>query len=199
MVMDIELGRLSAQETPVRGEVRVRDPDGSLAADRLSFPEPFRVEAIARRDARGVVVVTGSVTGGLLLECGRCLAQVPLPIDTDFDVRFAEAGAAPHPAPRAGADDEEGGIELSRDDLDISFLPASASVIRLEDLVREQALLQVPIRPLCRPDCAGLCQRCGADLNASDCGCPEDAVATTDARLLALAAFKKKPANGGPT
>jgi len=124
---------------------------------------------------------------------------VPRPIDTEFVVRFAEAGAAPHPAPKTASEDEDDGIELTRDDLDVSFLTAGATVIRLEDVVREQALLQVPLRPLCRPDCAGLCQRCGADLNASDCGCPEDPAATTDARLLALAAFKKKPADGGPT
>src|SRR5688572_5650075 len=120
--MDIELGRLSAQETPVRGEVRVRDADGSLAADGLSFPSAFRVEATARRDARGVVIVAGTVTGGLVLECGRCLAHAPMPVEAEFVVRYAEAGAAPHPASRtAGVDDENGGIELTRDDLDVSF------------------------------------------------------------------------------
>jgi uncharacterized protein len=49
--------------------------------------------------------------------------------------------------------------------------------------VREAVLLDLPLAPLCRPDCAGLCPECGADLNAGDCGHRPNA---TDPRWTAL-------------
>ena len=211
--MELELNKLSALETPIEGEIRVGDPDGSLARDGIRFPEPFHVEGSARM-VRGVAIVTGHVTGALQLECGRCLGTVRQLIDLQFEARHAEAapaarpGSAHHAAPGArdasskssgakatGAhgkwvDDGEGGIQLEREDLDVSFLPPGTTVLRVEDIVREQALLEVPIRPLCRPDCRGLCPRCGADLNAGDCGCPPEE--THDLRLAGLAALKKR-------
>jgi uncharacterized metal-binding protein YceD (DUF177 family) len=215
--MELELNRLSAVETPIEGEIRVGDPDGSLARDGIRFPEPFHVQGSARM-VRGVAVVTGHVTGALQLECGRCLGIVRQPIDLQFEARHAEAAPAPrsssatHAAHRTGdardgsskssgagkatgahgkwVDDGEGGLQLEREDLDVSFLPPGTTVLRVEDIVREQALLEVPIRPLCRPDCRGLCPRCGADLNAGDCGCPPEE--THDLRLAGLAALKKR-------
>jgi uncharacterized protein len=52
--------------------------------------------------------------------------------------------------------------------------------------VRELALLDVPMRPLCRPDCQGLCMNCGQNLNEGDCGCEEEEI---DPRLEALRKF----------
>lgn len=216
--MDLELNRLSAVETPVRAEVRLADPDGSLAKDGIRFPAPFHVEGAARAQ-RGLFLVTGHVTGVLELECGRCLAPVRTPIDLRFEARFAEASAAPRPSaiPPASSSssslsitdgkwsDEEDGIRLELEDLDVSYLPAGTSVLRLEDVVREQVLLEVPFRPLCRPDCRGLCPRCGADLNAGQnagtttdglpaCGCPPEE--THDLRLAGLAELKKRMEGG---
>jgi uncharacterized protein len=44
----------------------------------------------------------------------------------------------------------------------------------LTEAVRQALVTQLPMRPLCRPDCAGLCARCGADLNEGPCGCPDE-------------------------
>jgi uncharacterized protein len=55
--------------------------------------------------------------------------------------------------------------------------------IDLEPLARETVLLELPLAPLCREDCAGLCAECGADRNTVDCG---HALVTTDARWSAL-------------
>jgi uncharacterized protein len=57
----------------------------------------------------------------------------------------------------------------------------------LRDVVRELILLDVPTTPLCRPDCAGLCPTCGANLNDAPCGC---AAPPADPRWAALAAFR---------
>jgi uncharacterized protein len=53
----------------------------------------------------------------------------------------------------------------------------------LNPLTRELTLLEVPFNPICKPDCQGLCQECGANLNEGDCGCTED---ETDPRLAIL-------------
>lgn len=50
--------------------------------------------------------------------------------------------------------------------------PASAEEIDLSEAVRESALLEIPQRSLCRPDCRGLCRACGKNLNEGACGCP---------------------------
>ena len=55
--------------------------------------------------------------------------------------------------------------------------------IDLAPLVRDTVLAALPIRNLCRPDCKGLCPKCGADLNQGDCGCDREAV---DLRLEVL-------------
>lgn len=58
--------------------------------------------------------------------------------------------------------------------------PSSAEEIDLSEPVRETALLEVPSRSLCRPDCRGLCTRCGKNLNEGPCGCPPEKAATFD-------------------
>lgn len=199
--MDLELNKLSAVDSPIEGEVRLADPDGSLARDGIRFPEPFHIEGSARR-SRGMVVIGGHVTGVLELECGRCLGKLRQPIDLRFEARHAEAvpvAQAPastraRSAHAAVTGEPDDGLLLEREDLDVSFLPPGTTALRVEDVVREQVLLEVPIRPLCRPDCKGLCPRCGADLNAADCGClPEE---THDLRLAGLAALKKRLEDG---
>ncbi len=59
--------------------------------------------------------------------------------------------------------------ELHADDLDVEFY--KNGIINLKDFLREQILLQVPMKPLCSDDCRGLCQYCGQDLNIAQCSC----------------------------
>jgi uncharacterized protein len=110
--------------------------------------------------------------------------------------REAERLATRRHAPADSVDDLEalddaGGIRLDGDDLDTSFLPAGAHVLVVDDVVREQVLLDLPLRVLCSDDCMGLCPRCGADRNAGSCGCGVDS-GGVDVRLAALADIRKK-------
>ena len=75
--------------------------------------------------------------------------------------------------------------EVEEDDLSTSFY--EDETIDLGQLIREQFYLSLPMKPLCRPDCRGLCPDCGTDLNAGACGCVER---TVDPRWAALAALK---------
>jgi len=66
-------------------------------------------------------------------------------------------------------------------------------MIDLAPLVRELSLLSVPIKVLCRPDCQGLCQECGANLNLGECGCATDDI---DPRFAVLEALLKNEQDG---
>jgi uncharacterized protein len=77
----------------------------------------------------------------------------------------------------------EGGQEreISTDDADVGFY--SGSGIELVDVIREQILLWLPMHPVCRDDCQGICPVCGQNRNSQPCRCHEEAV---DDRWLAL-------------
>ena len=98
------------------------------------------------------VFFSGTVEGEYRLECVRCLGAVEesfsLPADELFGTHITE--------------DSDEGYPLRHDEID------------LEPLVRDVVLLGVPLHPLCRPECAGLCAHCGADRNSSQCGCAEE-------------------------
>ena len=106
------------------------------------------------------------------LSCSRCLEPVPWSVAEDFSFEYH----LPESAPR----DAEAGLDES--DLNISFLQGQE--LDLIELAAEQVLLAMPMRILCQSSCAGLCPRCGANLNqVEDCGCKPE----VDPRWGALA------------
>lgn len=75
------------------------------------------------------------------------------------------------------------GFALPKPDEEDPFFIDETHKLDLGEAIREYALLNLPMRPLCRPDCKGLCPTCGADRNAGDCGC---VVEDSDERFAAL-------------
>jgi uncharacterized protein len=106
--------------------------------------------------------LVGTVATTLELRCGRCLEPFTLPVNAAFDLRYLPEGTA---AP--DADTEDG--ELRPDDAAATFY--SGEAIDLGDLMREQFYLALPMKPLCRADCKGLCPQCGTNLNTDTCQC----------------------------
>ena len=116
--------------------------------------------------------IRASLAGRFELLCARCLTPVPAPLEASFDLIFRPSGV----------DAETGEHAITEDETEIGYYEKSG--LPLEDVVREQVLLTLPGRALCREDCKGLCPHCGADRNAGDCACGETAV---DSRWQALA------------
>ena len=116
--------------------------------------------------------LSGRVQTRLRLECGRCLETFEIPVDTPFDLRYV-------PEAQAGADEQE--REVDEDDLTTAFYKEDA--IDLGELMHEQFVLALPMKPLCSDACKGLCPQCGTNLNAATCDC---APQWTDPRLDAL-------------
>jgi uncharacterized protein len=120
------------------------------------------------------ILVRGHLEGRLALACGRCLEPFSPPLETDFDLLLV-------PAPQGEASEEE---ELSAAELDLDFY--SGETVDLEAIIREQIILMVPLKPLCRDDCRGLCPICGINLNQETCSCQVEKSASPFAQLAKL-------------
>jgi len=126
---------------------------------------------------REQVRLRGIIDASVEVRCDRCVAPVVIPVNADFDVTYV-----PEEVLKTDAE----ATELQEDDL--TFATYEGDELDLEELAREQLLLALPARHLCREDCKGLCPTCGEDLNTQTCGCERQA---TDPRWAALAALKK--------
>jgi uncharacterized protein len=113
------------------------------------------------------ILVQGALHARTPVECVRCLK----PVDLDFDVELSELFRTSELSPSNGS-------PLSED-----YNVDDGDYIDLTPIVREEALLAVPIQVLCSRDCKGLCAQCGQDLNEGSCGCEADSI---DPRLAPL-------------
>lgn len=119
------------------------------------------------------------VEGRFELLCARCLEPVEEPVSNAFDLIFRPAGV-----------DASGGEHaISEDETEIGYYERSG--LPLEDAVREQVLLALPGRVLCREDCKGLCPHCGTDRNRNACSCYDR---PADSRWNALAGIAMRRA-----
>jgi uncharacterized protein len=110
------------------------------------------------------------------LECSRCLAAYSFRQDEAFSLVLY---------PKRPSEDPE--LELSKDDLDAVYY--EDPVVPLAPIAEEWVQMSIPMKPLCSPDCKGLCAECGNDLNLGPCA---DAHETIDPRWEALRALKEK-------
>jgi uncharacterized protein len=151
------------------GEVELEDEGARLVSD---------AEVIGSASKKGEEVrVRGSIKTEVELLCDRCLAPRRAPLEVEFDARFI---------PQEAAAGESDNVELLAEDLGLAAYEGDA--VDLDGLVREQILLALPLRNLCGEDCKGLCQKCGADLNAGQCSCEQKEI---DPRWSALADWKR--------
>jgi uncharacterized protein len=110
-------------------------------------------------------------------ECVRCLEPFRLDLEEALDLLFSPSSANVGP----GKDEER---ELKEEDLTVSFYQDDK--IDLSLLIREQVYLALPMKSVCRVDCAGLCPACGANLNLSPCRCTRETVVSRLAILKTL-------------
>ena len=121
--------------------------DKAVLGDDLTL-ENFNAMIVIDRTQQGLVV-QGEFSGDTALECVRCLKPYTQHLQGDWTELYAFKEKSV----------SESGL-LMPDDGHIDFTP----------VLREYALLEVPIKALCKPDCKGLCTECGQDLNIKDCG-----------------------------
>jgi DUF177 domain-containing protein len=142
--------------------------------EKVYEPEAFAGEAdnfhIAAPVSLGFDIVkdksqfhlAGRVATTLELPCSRCLEPFAWPVQADFSLRYQ-----PHSANLG-----EGEREIEEDDLATAFYENDE--IDLGQLMREQFYLALPMKPLCRDGCLGLCPVCGTNLNRGNCDCKRE-------------------------
>jgi uncharacterized protein len=105
------------------------------------------------------VVVNGSIETDVELQCSRCLKDFRSMLTIPFEAIY-------HPLEHLKGEDKH---ELKVDELDMGFY--SQDELDLLDLIKEQIMLSLPMKPLCNELCKGICLQCGADLNTGTCSC----------------------------
>lgn len=130
--------------------------DGLSGMDVASLPEGRIFLEKRGRD----VFLKGRFRATVRLPCSRCLEGFPFPVELSFRHTL-------RPLDRELRETRE--VELVREDLEYGCYEGDE--ILLDGLVEEHLLLNLPMKPLCREDCRGICPRCGANRNESDCGC----------------------------
>ena len=137
----------------------VYQPDDLNPVDeRISLSQPATV-SVKVRLAGNEVFVNGHVETRAQVECDRCLKPVEIPVNTDFALEYI-TGSEYESVETA---------ELTEAEMSVSVFDGEG--IDVDEIVKEQIVLAVPTRMLCREDCKGICPECGADRNRGDCDC----------------------------
>jgi uncharacterized protein len=137
---------------------------------------PLEVTATAEL-LEGQIRIEGQFDTKIEMVCARCLEPVVEDVNRTFDLFYA-------PLPKKEPKPKED--RLKDDDTEIGFFQGDG--LFLADVLREQVLLALPLKAICRSDCRGLCPNCGANLNHEECRCETHA---TDPRLAPLARLKQ--------
>ena len=142
---ELDLGPDLQQKTPLH------------AAGRAQLIEEHHGKHERIKDIR----LNGELSTSLELLCARCLEPVTEDISRKFDLLYRPLGAD------AGREE----ISVTGAEAEISYYQGEG--LQLEDAIREQVLLAVPLKVICRENCKGLCPHCGANQNIERCSCAE--------------------------
>ena len=137
----------------------------------------------------GVFRLRGSMSCRIELACVRCLEPFPMDLAEELDLLYLPQSSNEAPAAEeseAEALSEFSGRGLEREELAVSFYRDER--INLSQMIVEQIVLALPMKPLCKLDCQGLCALCGANRNLLSCDCAPEA---TDPRWAPLKTLQK--------
>ena len=161
--MVIDLTTLAADRVPVVADIPAAALD--VPAEDFSVVGPAHFEGDVERGSGETYHLRGQLKAQLALPVRAVHRAVRLSVDVPVDLRFVpaaveKAGARPSPSSN---DDDDDGHEMAEDDPSIVLYDEPR--IDLAQVAREQCYLAVPMKPLCRPDCQGLCPHCGTNRN----------------------------------
>ncbi|MGA3129427.1 MAG: DUF177 domain-containing protein [Terracidiphilus sp.] len=119
----------------------------------------------------------GRFAGAFQIPCARCIEPVEIPVSAEFDLIFRPLDADTDVPERS----------ITSSETEIGYYQGGS--LLLEDVLREQVLLSLPVRTLCKPDCKGLCPHCGANRNLQPCSCEQG---PNDPRWEALTGLRNR-------
>ena len=176
-IKDLELRKIVFDEKFLPGAIDlgedIEQKDPVQAAGEAELIEENRGSREVIQDIR----VRGNLSTRLELRCARCLEPVEHSVAETFDALYRPQGVDAHA--------EEASI--SRAETEIGYYQGEG--VLLEDVLKEQILLSLPAKLVCREDCKGLCPQCGRNLNVESCNCVS---ARTDPRWADLEELRRK-------
>ena len=155
----------------------LRIPDLRGLADEMIVVEEARVKGRAVRGGRGAEL-DARLTARVAMPCSRCLEPFANDLSVTFFLTLVEGDAA------LGAE-----TDAAEGEDDATLFPAPRGRADLVEICSEQIYLNLPLKPICKEGCRGLCPTCGANRNRSECGCAAEEI---DPRLAPLLRFKKR-------
>jgi uncharacterized protein len=141
------------------GATRSYDIDGTVSSDDSNECQ-VRGKVTLTRAARGILA-TGSFTCQSQVTCCRCLNSFDHSSAFEVEEMFYPSVDILSGLP----------VALPDDDASSSFAIDEHHILDMTEMIRQYSLLAIPMKPLCRVDCAGLCPECGANLNENSCRC----------------------------
>lgn len=158
-IKELELHPLDFEEEFAPGLIDL----GGEARQRTQLKTSGRAEVVEEHHGKHQVIkdlrLRGKLAVGLDLQCARCLEPVRQDVRREYELLYRPLGAD------AGRD------ELSVTDAEAEIGYYQGEGVLLEDVLREQVLLALPLKVTCRDDCKGLCPQCGKNLNQEQCSC----------------------------
>jgi uncharacterized protein len=153
-VKEMEVRKIRFDETFAPGQI-------DFTGEDLEQTSPLRAagsaELLAHSD--GEMRVQGRYTVEMAAECDRCLGRARFPLDAPFDLFYKPMAAI--------AREEE--VEIDEGEAEIGFYEGGG--MELEDILREQVLLALPMQRVCSDVCKGICPVCGKNRNETTCDC----------------------------
>ena len=173
--MFIEIEDLKAEPLHVHHMFPIKEILFSHEDAELSAP--ITTDFVLTHKDRNLQIV-GAVQTAIEFRCSRCIKEFSRPFSAHFDLYYL-------PQPKWTSEKAE--IELKYEDMEVGYY--DGIVFDVNVMVLEQIELAIPMKFVCREDCKGLCDQCGADLNEGVCLCKKE---TPDSRLSVLLDFQKK-------
>ncbi|WP_456431647.1 YceD family protein [Thermosulfuriphilus sp.] len=158
--MEREDLKIRLEDVPPEGlDLNIQDK-GALLADVAKVADQIKAQIHLARIGPNVRV-RGWVDTSLIVNCDRCLEPFTYEIKETLELIIM-------PPPSGGAEE----VRLRKEDLDVSFF--DGEVVDVGLVLREQILLALPMRNICRETCQGLCPVCGTNLNERQCQCERE-------------------------
>jgi len=188
----------------------LKDPGESLPFEEQGtldlFPErEFAPELAGPVLARGVatslgggVYVQANIKGTVNLVCSRCLSPFKKSFNLNSEGKFLEENLFRREDTRDGTKGKhKDKAENEPVEDEVETYPLEGTFCQLDEMIRSEIILNLPMKPLCSPDCRGICPTCGKNLNLGPCECGEPQNGTTTFGRKLLEALKERSKDHG--
>ena len=175
--MDLQFNVAQLLKEPIGG-ARQYEIDTTYESEGFVVRSPL-IGRVKLLNTGRSILVKGVFQLTVELVCSRCLTPFLQHLDFSVEEEFLPTIPVGGMAP----------VVKEEEDVDEDLFIDAHQILHLEETVRQYILLNIPVHPLCRPDCKGLCPICGQNLNEGTCNCREEEV---DPRWAVLMDLSKK-------